>query len=233
VIGGFWGCSAPQNSDKLIFATSAEYPPFEYIQHGQMMGFDVELAQGIAKYLGKKPQFKDMQFNTVLVAVQNGIADAAISTVTVTEERKKNFDFSVPYYKESLAVLFHTKNPIENQNALIGKKIICQLGTTMEIWLKKHAKNSEIITMDNNPQAVEMLKSGRVDGVLIDAVQAGAFAKNNASLGYKIIAQADTGYAIAFKKGSVWIDKINEAIHTLETTGEIEKLKKKYLENSE
>lgn len=225
-----FGCTDQKNRNDLIFATSAEYPPFEYRVSGKLIGFEIELAKLIAGQLGKKAQFQDMQFNAILPAVQSGIVDAAISTITITAERKKNFGFSVPYYLESMAVIFHKNVPIENQSDLMGKKIACQIGTTMEIWLKKHTKDTEIITMDNNPQAIEMLKAGYVDKVLIDTAQANTFAEKNHELAYKVIAQADSGYGIAFKKGSSLAEQVNKALRTLESNGEIEKLKKKYLE---
>ncbi len=223
-------CKEQKDPDVLIFATSAEYPPFEYKVHGKLTGFDIDLGRLIAENIGKKVKFKDMQFSAILPAVQSEIADAAIATITITEGRKKNFDFSMPYYVESMSIIFKKKAPFKTKSNLIGKKIACQLGSTMEIWLKEHAKGTEIIMMDNNLQAVEALKAGHIYGVLIDTVQANAFTKKNPELGYKVIAQADTGYAVAFKKGSSLVEQVNQVIRVLEAKGEIEKLKKKYLE---
>ena len=223
-------CTDQRGHNELTFATSAEYPPFEYRVSGKLIGFEIELAKLIAEQLGKKARFQDMQFSAVLPAVQSGIVDAGISTITITEERKENFSFSVPYYLESIAVIFHKNVPIENRSDLTGKKIACQIGTTMEIWLKKHTKDTEIITMDNNPQAIEMLKAGHVDKVLIDTVQAHTFTEKNPELAYEVIARADAGYGIAFKKGSLLTEQVNKALRTLESNGEIAKLKKRYLE---
>ena len=83
---------------------------------------------------------------------------------------------------------------------------------------------------DSNPQAVEALKAGHVEGTMIDAAQAIAFTKNNPQLSYKVIAQADTGYGIAFRKGSPLRKQVNKALKSLEEKGEIDKLKRKYIE---
>ena len=222
-------CSQDNATDKLVFATSAEYPPFEYKINGELVGFDIELGKIIAQELGKEAEFLDMQFSSILIAVQSGMANAAISTITITDAREKNFDFSKPYYMESMAVVFNKEKPIKSVAELAGKKMACQLGTTMEIWLKKHAPNTKIITNDSNPQAIEALKAGYVDGVLIDSVQGATFSKKNEQLFFKIIIQSDTGYGVAFKKGSLLKDEVNKAIASLEKSGAIKKLKKKYM----
>lgn len=226
-----FGCKEKDNNS-LLFATSAEYPPFEYNVFGKLSGFDIDLAILIADQLGKKAKFQDMKFSAILPAVQNGIVDAAIATIAITKDRKNNFDFSIPYYLENLAIIFYKDNPIKDKSDLVGKKIACQLGTTMDIWLREHAESSKIITMDNNPQAIEMLKAGRVDAVLVDAIQAIAFIKNNHELAYTVIGDADAGYGVALKKGSALTDKFNQAILNLKASGEIDKLKKKYLKGN-
>lgn len=219
-----------KEEDKLTFATSPDYPPFEYKTQGELTGFDIEIGKLIGKQLGKKIEFKETSFSALLLSLENDQVDAVLSTMTVTKERKKNFDFSIPYYQESLSMIFNKKNPLKNKEDLEGKTIGCQMATTMEIWLKKHTKNTKIITFDTNPQAVEALKAGHVDGVFIDSVQAQAFTEKNLALDFELIAQADNGYALAFKKGSPLVKQINEALSHLETQGEIDKLKKKYLE---
>lgn len=228
----FWyfGSSEQKKDHIIIFATCADYPPFEYYSSGELKGFDIELGQLVAQELHKEAQFKDMNFNSIFPALENGLVDAALSTVTVTAERAQNFDFSIPYYVESLAVLSMNEHKIHSKDDLKGKKIACQLGTTMEIWLKEHATETDVITMDSNPSAVEALKAGHVDGVLIDTAQAISFARKNQNLHYATIAQADTGYAIAFKKNSPLRPQVNEAILSLQKRGVIAALQQRYLE---
>lgn len=224
------GCFDQGKSDnELWFSVTSDYPPFEYISNNELVGFDVELAQLIAKELGMEAKFKDMQFSAILVAVQNEMVDASISTLTITPDREKNFDFSKPYYHESLAMVTKEGQAIP-MDALAGKTIACQLGSTMESWLQSHASETKIVALDTNPQAIEALKADLVDGVLIDEVQAVSFVKQNLSLQFEPMAKADTGYGIAFKKGSPLVDKVNAAIAKLEAKGELDKLKKKYLE---
>jgi polar amino acid transport system substrate-binding protein len=226
------GCKSEKTENVIQFATSAEYPPFEFHKDNQLVGFDIELAQMLAEKLHKKAEFKNMQFSTILPALENGSVDAAISTITITPERKQNFDFSQSYYEESLSMIYQKTAPIVDKTQLNQKKIACQLGSTMEIWLKKYASNAQIILMNNNNEAVEALKSGHVDAVLIDTVQAVAFASKNPDLAHSMIAKSDEGYGIAFKKGSTLKNQIDQALQVLKDNGDLEQLKKKWLENA-
>lgn len=225
------GCHEEGVGDEIKFATSADYPPFEYHEQGEIKGFDIDLAHMIAHELGKKAVIEDMQFSSILPALLDKRVNAAISTLTITEERQKSFDFSDPYHFASMAVVFKATSPITDKSQLAGKKIGCQLGTTMEIWLKKYVPDAEIVSLNNNNLAIESLKAGHVDAVLMDGIQASAFSKNNAGLSSTIIAQSDDGYGIAFIKSSPLKDKVNHALASLKAKGEIKKLEEKWLGN--
>ncbi len=221
-------CTDNKDSNQIKFATNATYPPFEYSQKGKLVGFDIDLANMIAIELGKEAVFEDMQFQNILPAIDRGNVDAAIATMTISEERKQNFDFSTPYYFETLAMVFSKDKPITDISELDGKKASCQIGTTMEIWLKKHATKTTVITVDDNNQAIESLKAGHVDLVLIDGTQAVAFTQNNPGLEYKIIAKSEDGYGIALKKNSPLTAEINKALKNLATKHKIKELEQKW-----
>ena len=226
------GCSEANDAHVIRFAISAEYPPFEFIDQGKLQGFDIDLAKLIGKELGKEVTFVDMQFSAVLPTLQNGGADAAISTITVTPEREASFDFSDPYYTEYLASVYKTAQPITTAAQLKGQTVACQIGYSMEIWLKQHVPDAHLFTLDSNNHLIESLKAGIVKVVLIDAMQAEVFAKKNPGLGYSIIAQSDSGYAIAFKKGYPLKAQINAALKALKANGELEMLQQKWLGGS-
>jgi polar amino acid transport system substrate-binding protein len=222
------GCSDKKNSNQIKFATNATYPPFEFVKQGELVGFDIDLAHMIADELGKEAIIEDMQFQNILPSIDRGQYDAAITTMTVSEERKKNFDFSIPYYFETLAVVFPKDKPVTELSQMANKKASCQIATTMEIWLKKYSPTSQITTVDDNNQAIESLKAGHVDFVMIDGVQAVAFTDNNPGLDYKIISISDDGYGVALKKNSPLTAEINQALKNLIAKGKIEELKKKW-----
>ncbi|WP_207384185.1 substrate-binding periplasmic protein [Legionella nagasakiensis] len=226
------GCKQEKNIKDIHFSTSAEYPPFEYIEHGEIKGFDIDLARLIAKELGKNAVFDNLQFSTVLTAVASGQDDAAIATITITEDRKKHFDFSPPYYFENLVAIFKRHTPVKNQRQLTGKKIAAQLGSVMDIWLHQHVPNANIIAFDNNNQAIEALISGHVDVVVMDGAQGRIFSQKHSELSYHVIAKADDGYGIALRKGSPLTKQINQALIKLMGRGEVNGLKKKWLEET-
>lgn len=219
----------PEENKKFIhFATSAEYPPFEYNEHGEIKGFDIDLARLIAKQLGKEVVFDSMQFSSILPALSMGQVDAAISTLTITEQRKKNFDFSTPYYFESLAVVYSQQQPIKNIAQLTNKKIAVQLGSTMEIWLKNNLPNAQLLVMDNNNQAIAALKAGHVEAVVVDGAQGASFSQKNPGLSFTVISKSNDGYGLALKKNSPLTHEINKALQQLEQNGELAKLKQKW-----
>lgn len=224
----FYGCEAEDSSQTMHFATSAQYPPFEYIQQGQLKGFDIDLANLIAQTLGKKAIFDDMQFSSVLPAVTSGQDDAAIATITITDTRKNNMDFSNPYYFEGMAVVYQQSHPIQSINAMKTQHMAAQLGSVMDLWLKKNLPAQAMTSFNTNNQAIEALLSGQVDGILMDGAQGAIFSQKHPGLGYAIVMQSEEGYGIALKKGSPLQQPINNALEKLKANGQLEQLKKKW-----
>ncbi len=227
------GCedSKYKKESELSFAISAEYPPFEYIDKGETKGFDIDLARLIGEKLGMKVVFENMAFGTIFPMLDSGRVDAAISTLTVSPERQKSFDFSQIYYRSDLATIFKEKMPIKTASELEGKKVACQLGSTMEQWLRAHVPSANRVAMDHGNQMIEALKAGHVDVILIDEVQAVIFTQKNPGLVYAVIASVDEGYAIAFKKGSTYREPVDQVLKKLMADGEVEKLKNKWLKD--
>ncbi|KTD63852.1 glutamine-binding periplasmic protein precursor [Legionella santicrucis] len=225
-------CNSNKKEKYLHFATSAVYPPFEYSTHGEIKGFDIDLARLIAKELGKEAVFDNMQFSTVLPAISSGQDDIAIATITITEARKNNFDFSEPYYFDGIASVYRSHQPVIVPDQLKGKKVAVQLGSIMEIWLREAFPQIDATVLDNNTQAIESLISGRVDVVLMDGIQGKIFSEKYTELSYSLIAKADYGYALAVKKGSPLTAKINKALQKLKANGAIQKLEMIWLKAS-
>lgn len=223
------GCEQKKNDHVLRFATSGDYPPFEFFEKEELKGFDVDVARLVAKELGKEVEFENMQYSSVLKSLQTGDVDAAISTITVTPERVAQFEFSDEYYHEKLEVVSKSTAPITKKEDLAGKKVAVQLGSTMEIWSKKNLPSTEVVRINNNNQGIESLKAGHVDAVILDGVQAHIFTQKNPGLITNVIGESQDGYAIALKKGSTLTADINKALTAIKDRGDIDALKKKWL----
>ncbi|MDR1457216.1 MAG: transporter substrate-binding domain-containing protein [Puniceicoccales bacterium] len=212
----------------MHFAICADYPPFEYVSHGEFVGFEIDLARQVATAIGRVAIFHDMAFASIFPALKNGFADAAISAITSTHNRRAAYDMTQSYFQEILFTVFDIFNRIEGREALAGQKVACQLGSTMELWLRKNVPSAKISTVDTSNQAIEMLKAGHVGAVVIDAPQAREFVAQNANLFCAYLDESSDGYAIAFPKGSALAKQANQVIEKFKTDGTIDALKEKW-----
>jgi polar amino acid transport system substrate-binding protein len=227
VLGG--GCAKKEQlPEAMHFAICADYPPFEYVNRGEFVGFEIDLARRVAMDLGRVPIFHDMTFASILPALKNGFADAAISAITATRERQVAYDLTPTYFQEKLFTVFDMFKRMEGRESLANQKVACQLGSTMEIWLRKNVPSAKIFAVDTSNQAIEMLKAGHVVAVVLDGPQAREFAAQNAHLLCAHLADSPDGYAIAFPKGSKWVGPTKVLIKKYITDGTIDELKKKW-----
>lgn len=215
---------------KIIVGISADYPPFEFKQGEKIVGFDADLAQEVGKQLGLCVEFKDMSFSMLFNALTHEEIDIIISFVGSNEERIKNYDFSLPYYYDTYAIL-HKKNTSIKKENLKRATIACQMGTAgMQSWLKSEAAEAQVVLMDTMPQMAEAVKAGHVDGALMDATQGREFVKNSKNLSYTIVGTVANGTCIAMKKNSPLKPMIDEIIKQLHQNGFLKELEKKWIE---
>jgi polar amino acid transport system substrate-binding protein len=224
------GCGEDEHDNELKIATCADNPPFEYYKNGeQLVGFDVELAEAIAKKLKKKAVFKDMAFGSIPAAVDNGSVDAAVAAVTTSEEKRKNFDFSKEYCNSSISLIHKSNNPITDLTKIGDKKVAIQLGSTIYAKLvREKAPQAEQVLMDKVDAAVESLKAGQVEYVVADTMAAKEFCKKNPELANSFVAK-DGEYAVLVKKGSPLREEIDKVLDELKAEGKIKELEAKYL----
>lgn len=219
-------------SDSLRIGLSSDYPPFEFMKDNQIVGFDIDMANFIAKDLNKKLEIVDMDFDGLIPALQTGRIDCIVSGMTATEERKKNVDFSVEYYAPQFAMLYRKDQPLTTLESFSNSVIGVQLGTSMETFLKEKSSqltNMNIIALKKNTMMVEELKLSRIDGVFMEEAQAKVFGSRYSELGYTLFPANDMGYSIAFAKGSPWKKPVDAAIIKLRDSGELGKLKEKWV----
>lgn len=213
----------------LTMGTNAEFPPFEYREGDKVVGFDVEVAERVAKKMGKTLKIADMTFDGLIPALQSGKIDMIVAGMSVTEDRKKNIDFSNGYYTASQVIIVKAENnEITGPEQLVGKKIGVQLGTTGDVEAAK-ISNAVISKYNAGFAAIMDLKNGKVDAVILDYEPANNFVKQNSDI--KIAANDLTKeeYAIGIAKGNAEILKaVNDTLAEMKSNGEYDTLVKKY-----
>ena len=214
----------------LIMATNAEFPPYEYHEGKDIVGIDVEIAKAVAEQMGAKFEVSDMAFDAIISAVDSGKADFGAAGMTVTEDRKKNVDFSDTYATSVQSVIVSENSDIKSIDDLKGKKIGVQQGTTGDIYATKDYGKDAIQPFPKGVDAVLALGAGKVDAVIIDGNTAKAFVADQKGLKLLDSAYAEEEYAICVKKGNTELrDGINAALKELKASGKLDEIVAKYI----
>ena len=235
-----FGCNdkPSKKHTELVMGTTADNPPFEFIENGTHKGMDIEIAKEIAKQLGDyKLQIKDMPFFALLPALTGNKVHFVMAGFSITDERSKVMDFSIPYFTPSYALVYKTSVPIVNELAMQDKKIGVLLGTTMEGMLKKIRDKGvriHIVTVDKNQALTKGLLNGAFDGIMMEEVQAKGFIQNvlnmhTVPLAYADFKDHDGSYAVALPKNSPLLSKINVILEEMQESGQLDTIKKKWL----
>ncbi len=230
------GCITGSSSSVkvLVVGTSADFAPFEYKnpKTGNITGFDMSLIKLIAKKIGyKKVKIVDMSFDSLIPALKSGKVQVVIAGMTITDKRKKVVDFSIPYWTADQDVLVRKNSNIKVNSIkdLYGKKIGVETGTTGAIYVKKHVgKNATIKEYSTYVAAIEALKNGQVDMVVLDSPVAKMFAsKYPLKVVYTI--HTNEHYGIAVRKGETkLLNQINSALKSIMNSPEWNNLVKEY-----
>lgn len=214
-----------KKSGKLVVGMSADYPPLEFTKNvngrNKYVGVDVELAKQIAKDLGVKLEIKNMDFDSLLVALETGKIDVIISGMTPTAERKKSIDFSKIYYAEKsdyFVISKTNKAKYTSTASFKGKTVGAQTGSLQYTSLKKNAAESGIKVkgLAKISNLLMALKSGKLDAVLLGELNAKTYATNDTSLSLvkSSLSQAQMGNAVGVAKGQGDLVKaINKTIN--------------------
>ena len=224
------GKKADNGEKKLRVGLNAVFAPFEYIENGQVTGFDVEMINEIGKNLGYKVEIIDQSFDGLIPALKAGKIDIIVSGMSSTEERKKSVDFTDEYFKSTQVYLRKKGNTgVNSKESLAGKKVGVQLGTIQELEAKK-IQNANVVTNDATVNLILDLKSGKNDAVILENIVAMEFMKKNPEIEIFYEEKLPYGMAIAFNKGkhSELIKQINEELEKLQKNGKYAELIKKY-----
>ena len=126
---------------KLVVGTSADWPPYEYVDNGKVVGIDIDIAGKIAERLGVGLGVRDMKFSALIEAVKRGDVDIVIADMSITPNREKQVLFSIPYQADSSVVIARRGLQIKSVEDLKGRAIGVQVGTVQEDWAEKTLGN--------------------------------------------------------------------------------------------
>ena len=216
---------------KLVMATNAEFPPYEYHDGDAVVGIDAEIAKAIADELGMELEIEDIAFDSIIPEITSGKADMGLAGMTVTEDRKQSVDFSDTYAKASQKIIVTEDSEIASPDDLKGVIVGVQLGTTGDIYVSDlEADGTTVERYNKGFEAVQALSQGKIDAVVIDGEPAKTFVAE--TQGLKILDESftDEEYAIAVKKGNTeLLEKINGALKTLKDNGTLDEIVAKYI----
>lgn len=219
------GCGKSQ--DVLVVGTNASFAPFEYVggpNGDEIKGFDIDLAKQIAEDAGKTLKIENMNFDSLIVALNSGKIDFIASGMTITPERQASVDFSEPYYEATQVVLVNKNNDsIQSIDDLTGKHFAVQLGSTADMMAKKYT--DKVTAFNSGFEAIMELKNGKVDLVLFDSEPAANYLAKNPEL--KLISldfpAEFYGFAVAKHQGEL-LNSINSTLAKMKANGQYQAL---------
>ncbi|MGR3895443.1 cystine ABC transporter substrate-binding protein [Pseudomonas sp. 1176_21] len=221
-----------KDSGSISVGLEGTYPPFSFVDtDGKLTGFEVELSEALAKELGVKARLQPTKWDGILAALESKRLDIVVNQVTISDERKKKYDFSEPYTVSGIQALVLTKNKdtLKTAQDLAGKKVGVGLGTNYEQWLKDNVPKAIIKTYDDDPSKFQDLRVGRIDAIMIDRLAALEYArkaKDTIAAG-DAFSRQEAG--VALRKGEPeLLDAINKALGKLRADGTLKKLSEKY-----
>ena len=227
------GCAAAL-ADTLTMGTNASFPPYEFYEDQKIVGIDAEIAQAIADKLGMQLEIADMEFKAIMPAVTEGKIDFGMAGMTVTEERLQSVNFSETYATGIQAVIVKEDSEITSVDDLHKEgatwKIGVQDSTTGDIYCTDDFGEERVSKFPVGADAVEALKTGKVDCVIIDNEPAKAYVAANEGLKILESQYAVEDYAIAVALNNTeLLDKINGALKELIADGTVAAIIAKYI----
>ena len=225
---------------KLIMATNASFPPYEFYEGDAIVGIDAEIAKAIADKLGLELVIDDMEFDSIIEAVKGGKADIGLAGMTVTDERAEVVNFTASYATGVQVIIVTEDSPITSVDDLFAEGAFTTIGTQRNTtgdlyttWDLEDNGMAEIMRYSKGAEAVQALLTGKVDCVVIDNEPAKAFVAENAGLKILDTEYVLENYAAAMNKNNEDLfNAVNAALEELIADGTVQSIIDKYINNN-
>ena len=213
------GCGK-KDDNKLVMVTEAGFAPYEYYENGEIVGVDVDIAKEIAKELGKELVIKDIAFDSIINEVRTGKADIGAAGISYSDERAKKVDFSINYSVSKQVVIVKNDSFINSIKDINDKKIAVQLGSVADTYV---TENAEIVRQKKYLAAIEDLKVGKVDLVVMDELPAKEIIEKNSDIKILDGELTSDSYGMIVKKGNTeLLETVNKVLNRLSSDGSID-----------
>jgi polar amino acid transport system substrate-binding protein len=231
----FSACVSNDKSQPLKVAMELAYPPFETKDaNGDPSGVSVDFAKAFGEYIGREVVISNTSWDGLIPSLQTGKADMVVSSMTITEKRSKEVDFSQPYANSLLGILANKKSGVASIEDLnkAGRKVAVKTGSTGHIYAQNNLKNAEIIALADESACVTEVIQGKSDAFLYDQLTIYRNQQKNPETTNAIFIpfQDVEKWGVAVKKGNTdLVNKLNEFIKKYTSEGGFDKLTQKYL----
>lgn len=227
------------STDKKVLKVGSEttYPPFEYVENGEYLGFDMDLIRAIADVQGYEVEIHSLGFDSLIPALKANKVDVCIAAMSIDEERKKSVDFSEPYCQGGLVIAVAEKTEgISTLDDLKGKKLAAQIGTTgadqCQTIKEADPKTPEVKLFKGIGEAFMELVKGGADAVVNDHLVTAYYIQSQGKGKVKMVGDvfaADEQYGIAVKKGNTeMLNLMNDGLKKIKDNGEYDKIYTKW-----
>lgn len=222
------------NEGKIKVGVEGTYPPFTYHdESGELVGFDVEVAKALAQKLGVEASFTESDWDSLLAAIDSRRLDTVINDVSVTEERKKKYDFSDPYFFIARQMVCSSDNDtIHSMEDLNGKKIATNMTNSYAQQLED--LGATIVPISTSDEAATLVLSGRADVCMFNTVILADYLKQHPDAALKVafvVPEKDEEIAIPLRKGEEpLLEAVNKALNELREDGTLRELSEKYFD---
>lgn len=215
---------------KIVLGTSADFPPLEWVSYKsgseEYKGLDIEIAKAIADSLGVELEVKNMAFEGLITSLKAGDVDMVIAGMEANDKRKKEVDFSAPYYAggQSIVVRAEDKDKFKTLDDLKGHKIGTQLDTVQQAFAEEKF-GDDVQGYDLNNVLIEQLKNKTVDVLFLSELPAKEFVYLNEGLAFieDIGAPKEEGFSVAIKKGNTTLlEEVTKIVSELKDSGKVD-----------
>jgi polar amino acid transport system substrate-binding protein len=229
-------CGAKNDLDQIkthgyiTIGTSADFPPFEFLRDGKVVGIDAEIANKIAEKLGVTLRINDVSLDSLAFNLKNGFIDFVASAWSYTEERAQNVDFSESYFTASQEIVVRKYSSIKEPKDLAEKKVGVQLGSTGDDYTTT-LRNMEVVRFEKCTDAIMALSNGNIDAIVMDGFAAEQVVHKNSNHLQKLPKNlTEESYSLAVKKGNTeLLEVINMVLAEIKQNGEFERMVKSYI----